>query len=195
MRWGIIGGFAQPSRRIASESMSEPKSPSPAKDAARQLLKQLQERFPVLKDARPMAIGIDAEILTALPEIEKKTLRTALRMHTGTTRYLKSMARGEKRFNLAGEPVATIGSGGIFLRLAVALLDAARELGAATLDDVEVVIGQLAPLGLHLALELLPVSFNLIPVHNYLLGFTFLFHFQGLAPRLRDKCAAEPRVP
>ena len=108
MRWGIIGGFAQPSRRIASESMSEPKSPSPAKDAARQLLKQLQERFPVLKDARPMAIGIDAEILTALPEIEKKTLRTALRMHTGTTRYLKSMARGEKRFNLAGEPVADI---------------------------------------------------------------------------------------
>ncbi|MCB1955487.1 MAG: ProQ activator of osmoprotectant transporter prop [Rhodocyclaceae bacterium] len=82
--------------------------PTPPKDAARQLLKDLQSRFPILRDAKPMAIGIDAEILAAIPEVDKKTLRTALRMHTGATRYLKSMAREEKRYNLAGEPVSDL---------------------------------------------------------------------------------------
>lgn len=88
--------------------MTDNTTPAPAKDAARKLLKQLQQQFPVLRDAKPMAIGIDAEIQAALPDLDKKALRTALRMHTGATRYLKSMAREKKRYNLAGEAVADI---------------------------------------------------------------------------------------
>src|SRR5262249_20117960 len=49
---------------------------------------------------------------------------------------------------------------------AVALLDLALELLAVAGDDIEVVVGQAAPLFLHLALELLPVTFDAVPVHR-----------------------------
>ena len=57
----------------------------------------------------------------------------------------------------------------IFLGLAVVLLDLSSEFLAASLDDVEIVIGELALLLLGLALELFPATFNLIPVHGGLL--------------------------
>jgi hypothetical protein len=47
---------------------------------------------------------------------------------------------------------------------AVALLDLADELGAAPLDGVEVVIGELAPLLLNAPAELLPIAFDAIPM-------------------------------
>src|ERR1044071_4669744 len=52
---------------------------------------------------------------------------------------------------------------------AVALLDAANELVLLAVDDGDVVLGQLAPLLLDLAGELLPVAFNAIPIHLSLL--------------------------
>lgn len=54
---------------------------------------------------------------------------------------------------------------GFFLGLAVALLNLAGVLLAIALNRIEVVVGELGSLGLHLALELLPVSFHLVPVH------------------------------
>src|SRR5690606_5492999 len=54
---------------------------------------------------------------------------------------------------------------GVVLSFSVALLEASGEFRALALDYVEVIVGQLAPLLLNLALELLPVSFDLIPVH------------------------------
>src|SRR5688500_7175578 len=48
---------------------------------------------------------------------------------------------------------------------AVALLDAANQLVLLAVDDRNVVLGQLAPLLLDLAGELLPVAFNAIPIH------------------------------
>jgi hypothetical protein len=53
----------------------------------------------------------------------------------------------------------------LILVLAVTFLDDAKEFGALAVDDVEIVIGQLAPLLLSFALELLPVAFDLIPIH------------------------------
>lgn len=73
------------------------------KASARALLKQLQERFPVIAEAKPLSIGIDAEIVAAMPEVDRKLLRAALRMHTGSTRYLKSTERGSDRFDLANQ--------------------------------------------------------------------------------------------
>src|SRR5262249_57471145 len=49
---------------------------------------------------------------------------------------------------------------GFVLRHAVALLKPAAELRALALDDVEVVAGELAPLLLNLAFELLPIAFD-----------------------------------
>jgi hypothetical protein len=54
---------------------------------------------------------------------------------------------------------------GFVLRDAVGLLDLARQLIAVSGNHVEVIVGEFAPLCFHLALELLPVAFNDIPVH------------------------------
>src|ERR1700760_4096019 len=51
---------------------------------------------------------------------------------------------------------------------AVALLQFAFELFAAAFDHVEIVIGEFAPLLLGLALDLLPVTFDLVPIHRHL---------------------------
>ena len=58
---------------------------------------------------------------------------------------------------------------GDFLGQSVTLLDAADQLLAAAFGDVEIVIGQLAPLLLDLALELFPVPFHAVIVHSDLL--------------------------
>src|SRR5215468_9134944 len=54
---------------------------------------------------------------------------------------------------------------GLVAREAVLLLDLAHELVALAVDDVELVVRQLAPLFFDLALELLPVAFDAIPIH------------------------------
>src|SRR5262245_35577826 len=56
---------------------------------------------------------------------------------------------------------------GFVLRHAVALLKPAAELRALALDDVEVVAGELAPLLLNLAFELLSIAFDTIPIHRF----------------------------
>jgi len=53
--------------------------------------------------------------------------------------------------------------------VAVTLLKPAGELGLVALDDVQIVVGQFPPLLLNLAFELLPVSFDSIPIHDILL--------------------------
>src|SRR5690606_25292546 len=55
---------------------------------------------------------------------------------------------------------------GLVLGNAVTFLNLARELVALAGDDVEVVVGQLAPLLLDLALHLLPVTFDAVPIHG-----------------------------
>src|SRR4029079_3493767 len=55
---------------------------------------------------------------------------------------------------------------GLVLGNAISLLDFADKLGAATLDDREIVVGELAPLLLGFAGELLPIAFDSIPVHG-----------------------------
>ena len=53
----------------------------------------------------------------------------------------------------------------LILGEAVTLLNFSFELIAATVDGSEVIVGEFAPLLLDLACDLLPVSFNTIPIH------------------------------
>src|SRR5581483_81974 len=77
---------------------------------------------------------------------------------------------------------------------AIDLLEPPGELLPLPGDDVELVVGQLAPLFLHLALELLPVPLHAIPVH---LASAFVIrtmrhvasHVPGAAPR--HECCIE----
>lgn len=96
--------------RTVFPAMTTADTPTDALADARQLQKELESQFPVLKNASPLAIGIDKQIIAALPEVSRKSLRTALRNHTLSTRYLKSMEKATVRLNLdaseAGEVTA-----------------------------------------------------------------------------------------
>lgn len=78
-------------------------TPTPVQ-LARALLKEFQEEFAVFRDYMPLAIGIDKQLLTRRPELNKKVLRIALRIHTNTSRYLKVMTKATSRFDLEGNP-------------------------------------------------------------------------------------------
>src|SRR4026208_784441 len=58
----------------------------------------------------------------------------------------------------------------LVLRVTVARLDLAFELLAVAVDLREVVVGELAPLCLHLAGDLLPIAGDAVPVHGWLLN-------------------------
>jgi len=71
-------------------------------------LEQLAGLYPQLFGAvfRPLKRGIFQDILAAHPEqFERDALKVALGLHTRSTRYLQSVAAGEKRHDLAGQPV------------------------------------------------------------------------------------------
>lgn len=84
-----------------------PSSPSPIA-LARALLKELQEQYVVFRECRPLAIGVDKQLLAARPELDRKLLRLALRTHTASVRYLKAVEKGCQRFDLDGNPVAEL---------------------------------------------------------------------------------------
>ncbi len=71
-------------------------------------LEQLAGLYPQLFGAvfRPLKRGIFQDILAAHPEqFERDALKVALGLHTRSTRYLQSVAAGEKRHDLAGQAV------------------------------------------------------------------------------------------
>ena len=89
-------------------------SPTPADtpgQEARRLLKSLQGTHAVFKVIKPLAIGIDKQLLALDANINRKTLRLALGMHTNSFRYLKSMEKATQRFNLDGSPAGEVPEG------------------------------------------------------------------------------------
>lgn len=68
----------------------------------RDVLKRLQEASPTFRDCKPLALGIDKAIHARFPEFERKLVRTAMRMHTASTRYLKAVEKATERFDLEG---------------------------------------------------------------------------------------------
>jgi len=71
-------------------------------------LEQLASLYPQLFGAvfRPLKRGVFQDILAAQPEaFEREELKVALGIHTRSTRYLQSVAAGDKRHDLSGQPV------------------------------------------------------------------------------------------
>ena len=89
-------------------------APAPAAEApagglsARALLKQLQQQFPAFRNCLPLAIGIDKQLLARLPGLDRKTMRAALGIHTGSLRYLRVMEKATVRYDLDGQPGAEV---------------------------------------------------------------------------------------
>src|SRR5258707_9593001 len=76
----------------------------------------------------------------------------------------QSFPREERLPLLRAVPVVDI-LAHLILGDAVPLLNLAFELVALAANDIEIVIGQLAPLRFDLAFDLLPISFHAIPIH------------------------------
>ncbi|MFC5473912.1 ProQ/FINO family protein [Paraherbaspirillum soli] len=76
--------------------------------SARILLKQFQEKFAAFRECMPLAIGIDKQLIAQLPELDRKTMRTALGIHTNSLRYLKVMAKATVRFDLDGNAAGEV---------------------------------------------------------------------------------------
>lgn len=103
----------------ASAPAAAPAHPAPAAAApaaapaapamsARALLKQLQQEFPAFRDCLPLAIGIDKQLLARLPGLDRKTMRAALGIHTGSQRYLRAMEKATVRYDLDGAAGAEV---------------------------------------------------------------------------------------
>ena len=110
---------AQPAATTAAATPATPDTPqapaaAPAAAAAapamsaRALLKQLQQEFPAFRDCLPLAIGIDKQLLARMPGLDRKTMRAALGIHTGSMRYLRAMEKAKVRFDLDGAPGAEV---------------------------------------------------------------------------------------
>ena len=92
----------------ASPSADTPAAaPAPAL-SARALLKQFQQQFPAFRDCLPLSIGIDKQILALMPELDRKTMRAALGIHTGSLRYLRVMEKATQRYDLDGTAGAEV---------------------------------------------------------------------------------------
>jgi len=82
-------------------------APAPA-PSARTLLKQFQQEFKAFRDCLPLAIGIDKQILARMPGVERKAMRAALGIHTGSLRYLRAMEKATVRYDLDGTAGAEV---------------------------------------------------------------------------------------
>lgn len=104
-------------------AVAEPVAPAKTKnrfDTVQPVLEKLFELYPQLFGARflPLKLGIFQELLTAHPEVFKRdTLKAALGVHTRSSRYLQSVAAGQKRHDLQGNPVEDVAPEHVFLSI------------------------------------------------------------------------------
>ncbi|MBK6744332.1 MAG: ProQ/FinO family protein [Hydrogenophilales bacterium] len=80
----------------------------PIKTNRNTLLDTLATTFAVFRDGRPLALGIHKTLRERMPELSQDQIRRALRIHTGSTRYLKALSHAEERFDLDGNPAGTV---------------------------------------------------------------------------------------
>jgi ProP effector len=67
------------------------------------LLDVLSADYAVFRDCLPLALGIHKTVKERKPDLEAPALRSAMRIHTASTRYLKALVTGKERFDLDGQ--------------------------------------------------------------------------------------------
>ena len=99
---------------------TEPSSQPGRMQSIQAVLEQLFGLYPHLFGARflPLKLGIFQELLATHPELFKRdTLKAALGLHTRSTRYLQSVAAGNKRHDLQGVAVENVAPEHVHLSL------------------------------------------------------------------------------
>lgn len=100
--FGVADG--QRFTKVYKKSAAEP-GPSRSRNAT---LEALTSRYKAFKDGLPLAIGIHKAIHERQPDIDPGQLRTALRIYTASTRYLKALSQATQRFDLDGLPAGEV---------------------------------------------------------------------------------------
>ena len=72
------------------------------------IIEILYQRYPVMKQFKPLMIGVHKELEKALPQFAATHVHRSIAAHCRKVRYLKSVARGGKRFDLNGKPVGDV---------------------------------------------------------------------------------------
>ncbi|WP_210546436.1 ProQ/FINO family protein [Rhodoferax sp. PAMC 29310] len=99
-----------PDAPVQNEDTSVVERPVKATSSAasvQPVLEKLFELYPQLFGAEflPLKLGVFQELMAAHPDhFERETLKLALGQHTRSTRYLQSVAAGNKRHDLQGIP-------------------------------------------------------------------------------------------
>lgn len=99
------------------------------------MLDQLAGLYPALfgEVLRPLKRGIYQDLLAAHPDaLDQEGLKAALALHTRSTRYLTVVASGQRRHNLAGEPVEDLTPEQVHH----ALIEVFRRRGARSAEDL-----------------------------------------------------------
>jgi len=99
---------AVPEAKAAAASGAPAAKPAGAGLSPRALLKQLQQDYPAFRDCLPLSIGIDKQLLARMPGLDRKVMRAALGIHTGSMRYLRAMEKAKVRYDLDGTPGAEV---------------------------------------------------------------------------------------
>jgi len=104
---------AAPQAESAEQNVTAPAAQPAGKAAGaglspRALLKQLQQDFPAFRDCLPLSIGIDKQLLARMPGLDRKVMRAALGIHTGSMRYLRAMEKAKLRYDLDGTAGAEV---------------------------------------------------------------------------------------
>lgn len=106
---GAAGADQAASGDTTADTASAPAAGASADaQSPRALLKQLQQQFKAFRDCLPLAIGIDKQVLARMPNLNRKVMRAALGIHTGSMRYLRAMEKATVRFDLDGNPGAEV---------------------------------------------------------------------------------------
>ncbi|MCX8744632.1 osmoprotectant transport activator ProQ [Snodgrassella sp. B3882] len=64
------------------------------------IAEHIYRKYDVFKYFKPLAIGIDQDLIAALPQYDAALIARVLANHCRRPRYIKSLARGGKRFDL-----------------------------------------------------------------------------------------------
>ena len=99
---------AEPATELATPAVAaSTAAKKPALPPVQPVLEKLFELYPKLFGAQflPLKLGIFQELLATHPDdFQRDTLKAALGVHTRSTRYLQSVASGQARHDLQGQP-------------------------------------------------------------------------------------------
>lgn len=72
------------------------------------IAEHVYSKFEVFRQFRPLALGIHESLIAALPQFDATLISRVVANHCRKPRYVKSLARGGKRFDLAGKPTGEV---------------------------------------------------------------------------------------